>query len=886
MYPLALQSSSRETGLIPAEVIRNRHKFGANELEVKHPEEWWRKLAKQFSDLLVVILLFAGILAFFLGEQIDAIVILVIVAANALIGFFQEFKTERMLEALQKLVAPEAKVLRAGKMKIISAKEVVAGDILILEEGMKIAADGILLEANEMKIDEAILTGESLPVGKVAERRANVDCVAAKKESKIFSGTELLSGSGRAIVCAVGKETEFGKIAKLTTHTKKSESPLTKEMRTVGIFVGKVSLIISVLLFVVGYFWQGYSFIESLLFAVAVAVAAVPEGLPVTITTALALGMRRLADKKALVKDLKSVETLGATTVICSDKTGTLTRNQMVVRRGFLFSSGEFEISGVGYDPRSGKVQTTKNFDSQKLFEIVDACNEADLTKKGKTWRILGDPTEGALLVAARKFGIRMKWKRTKTFPFDSDRKRMSVVAGNEVLAKGAPEKILNRCTHFLENGKAKKLTPQIRSEIIMRAEAQANDALRVLGAAFRKVKSSERNLNHEKAEKNLIFVGLLGMYDAPRKEVKEAVRLCEDAGIRITIITGDFGVTAQAIAHELGIVNKKVRIITGVEMSRMKDSKLKEILAKKENIIFARVRPADKLRVVETYKKLNEVVAVTGDGVNDAPALKRADIGIAMGRCGADVAKEASSLILTNDSFASIVDAVAEGRRIYGNMRKFIAYIFSCNIGELTVVFLAIILQIPIPLTAILILLVDLGTDLLPSLALGIDPADPLAMQESPRNPKQRVLQGKFVFHFIWVGILIGLLVLAGYLGVLLQSGWSFGDVLLLDSPLHLRAASFAFATLVIIQLFNAFNFRSSVLSAFSPRTKRNNFLWFSIAVSVLLVFLIVEFPLAQKVFGTAHLTSYEWLIIVAISASILFFEESRKMFSRVFNK
>ena len=872
-----LKLQSRKTGLIPADIASKRLKFGWNELEVKKPESWIRKLLRQFRDLLVLVLIAAGLLALALHETVDAIVILVIVVINASIGFVQEFRTERMLEALQRLVAPTARVLRSGKEKIIPAREIVPGDVLIIEEGAKIAAGALLVETNELKIDEAILTGESIPVHKFADSKKG-------NENKVFSGTTVAFGSGRAVVTAIGAETEFGKVAKLTTETQKSESPLTKEMKTIGVFVGKISIVISVLLFVVGYFWQGHSLITSLLFAVAVAVAAVPEGLPVTITTALALGMQRLARKKALVRELKSVETLGATTVICSDKTGTLTRNQMVVRQGFLPAHGEFVISGTGYDPRSGKVElNSKSKDAELLFQIVNECSEAELVRSGRSWKVLGDPTEGALRVAARKFGIKKNSKKLKTFPFDSDRKRMSVVVGDKVLAKGAPEQLLGCCTHFLEKGRVKKLTPATRRQILEHAERQASDALRVLGAAFRDVKKSElKKLNTAKAEQKLVFVGLLGMIDAPRRDVKESVQLCQKAGIRITVITGDFGITARAIAEELGIANAKTPLCTGEQRGRMSEGKLRKLLKKKENIIFARVKPADKLRIVEMYKKLHEVVAVTGDGVNDAPALKRADIGVAMGRTGADVAKEAASLILTDDSFASVVTAVAEGRRIYGNMRKFILYIFSCNIGELAVIFFAILLGLPLPLTAILILLVNLGTDLLPSLALGIDPPNPEAMEQSPRSTRKRILEKSFVTHFVWIGLVIGTLVLAGYIGVLYSSGWRWGELLVPESAPHIHAMTFAFATLVIVQLFNAFNFRSEIRSIFSPQLRKNIWLWGAIVVSLFLVFIVTELPAAQTVFGTIGLTLTEWLVVVGISASVLVAEETRKIIYR----
>ncbi|MFH1375379.1 MAG: cation-transporting P-type ATPase [Patescibacteria group bacterium] len=877
MRSVYAQLNSRVTGLTPADISPKRSKFGWNELEVKKPESWIKKLLRQFRDLLVLTLIAAGLLALALHETVDAIVILVIVVINALIGFVQEFRTERMLEALQKLVAPTARVLRSGKEKIIPAREIVPGDVLILEEGAKVPADAVLTEVNEMKVDEAILTGESVPVHKFTDSKK-------AEEYKVFSGTVIATGSGKAVVSAIGAETEFGKVAKLTTETQKSESPLTKEMKTIGVFVGKISIMISVLLFVVGYFWQGHSLITALLFAVAVAVAAVPEGLPVTITTALALGMQRLAKKKALVRELKSVETLGATTVICSDKTGTLTRNQMVVRQGFLPAHGEFVISGTGYDPRSGRVEIdTKSKDAELLFQIVNECNEAELTRSGHAWKVIGDPTEGALRVAARKFGIKKNSKKLKTFPFDSDRKRMSVVVGDKILAKGAPEQLLDCCTHFLEKGRIKKLSPTIRKQILAHAERQGSSALRVLGAAFRNVKKSElRKLNTERAEQKLVFVGLLGMIDAPRREVRESVQLCQKAGIRITVITGDFGITARAIAEELGIASKKTPLYTGEQLGRMSAGKLRKLLKKKENIIFARVKPADKLRIVEMYKQLHEVVAVTGDGVNDAPALKRADIGVAMGRTGADVAREAASLVLTDDSFASVVMAVAEGRRIYGNMRKFILYIFSCNIGELTVVFFAILLGLPLPLTAILILLVDLGTDLLPSLALGIDPPNPETMERAPRNTRKRILEKSFVLHFVFIGLVIGILVLAGYIGALYSVGWRWGELLIPESAPHIHAMTFAFATLVIVQLFNAFNFRSEIHSFLSPRVRKNLWLWGAVVISLLLVLVVTELPVAQRAFGTIGLTLTEWFVIVGISASVLIVEETRKIVCR----
>ena len=879
------KTSSPTLGLSSPEIFQLRQKYGWNEIAVHKSESLVKKILRQFTDLLVIVLIAGGVLAFLLGERIDAIVILSIVIINALIGFIQEFRTEKMLDALKKLVAPLARVIRNGKETTIPSRELVPGDMIILSEGSRIPADAELIEINELKVDEAILTGESVPVTKTTDKKQKAEL------RTVFSGTTVATGSARAIVKAIGSDTEFGQVAELTTKTEKSESPLTKEMKTIGAFVGKIALVISLVLFLVGYFWQGHSLIVSLLFAVAVAVAAVPEGLPVTITTALALGMRKLALRGGLVRELKSVETLGATTVICSDKTGTLTYGEMTTVSGWMTETGEFSVSGSGYDPHGSVDISKNNKTAELLFMAGNFCNESALVKSAQKWKIIGDPTEGALKVAARKFGLALKTSQpTKIFPFDSDRKRMSVVvdtpsqsgAGQaNIYAKGAPEQLLNRCTHFLDNQKLKKLTPAIRKKIIQQTEVFAKNALRVLGCAYREIKKGEvKKLTVDTAENRLVFLGLFGMRDSPRKEVKESVRLCQKAGIRITVVTGDFGITAAAIARELGITDEDTPVITGEEFRKLSDAKLKKLLNQKKNLIFARVKPTDKLRIVEAYKKLNEVVAVTGDGVNDAPALKRADIGIAMGRTGSDVAKEAASLVLTNDSFASVVTAVAEGRRIYSNMRKFILYTFSCNIGELIVVFATIIFGLPLPLTAILILIINLGTDLLPGLALGVDPPDAEAMNLPPRNPSKRIVEKSFILRFVSVGFIIGILVLIGYLGILWSNGWQWGEILVINAPLHRHAMSFVFATLLVIQLFNAFNFRSDTHSAFSRKIKTNKWLWGAIVASFLLALVVVEMPFAQAIFGTTNLSIMEWGMVTVLAGGVLVFEEIRKIF------
>jgi len=603
--------------------------------------------------------------------------------------------------------------------------------------------------------------------------------------------------------------------------------------------------------------------------------------LPATITIALALGVQRLAKKNAIIKQLSSVETLGSTTVICSDKTGTLTKNEMTVTQILLGSEKEIKIEGVGYKPE-GKIIFPKNYnqdDFQKLLFISALCNEAKLVQVKNKWQILGDPTEGSLLVAAQKGGFDLKnnpSEKLKIFPFDSFRKRMSVLVNQELLVKGAPDSILKLCTHIQENGKIVKLTAELKKKIEGKYSQMAEEALRVLAIAYRK-NVSDKFKDNATAEKDLIFVGLVGMIDPPRPEVKPAVELCHKAGIRVIIITGDYGLTAKAIAQKIKLAQKDTPVITGEELEKLSESELKKKLQKNRDIIFARVAPEDKKRIVNALKELGEIVAVTGDGVNDAPALKRADIGIAMGITGTDVSKEAANMILTDDSFASIITAVEEGRRIYQNLKKFVWYIFSCNIGELTTIFVAILLGVPAPLTAILILAIDLGTDVLPAIALGIDRREPKIMEDPPRDSNVHIMQKKFVLHFLFLGILMGLLVIGVYIYDLFEAGWQWGEILSDEDNIHLHASTMAFATLVLIQMVNAFNARSAKFSVF--KLKRNLFLWGAVSISAIMVAMMVYIPWFTDKMHTTALSLKDWTIVIGVSLSVLVFEEVRKI-------
>jgi len=858
--------------------------FGPNVLTAKASNPWYKILLSQFTDLLVIILLVAAILSFFLAhDPTEGFVILGIVILNALIGFVQEYRTEKTLEALKKMVHPEIRVWRDGEEKLLETKDLVPGDLVILGEGDKVTADGVVTEAHSLKIEESALTGESLPIEK-------------KNEHEVFMGTSVAKGSGVFEVTLTGMNTKFGEIARLTTETEKVKSPLQIELNRLGIFVTKVTGVLCVILFGIG-LWRDYGVVESVLFSVSVAIAAVPEGLPTTITIALALGATVLARKKAIVKKLSSVETLGAVTTICSDKTGTLTKNQMTVREIYLPDRSVHHVSGVGYDPNTGKVNYVGGQSKQKenkallnlMLEACYVCNEASLVHKNHRFSILGDPTEGALLTLyakAKKIKQLEKPELAEIFPFDSDRKMMSVITANKekLLVKGSPDQLLEKCTHWSDGEKIHELTAAKRAQIQTHYQRMAENALRVLACAEKNLDAKNLPTTDTEAETELVFLGLVGMIDPPRAEVRDAVHNCRSAGIRVIVITGDYGVTAEAIARELGIVQgHEVHVLTGSKVLEISDEKLSTMLQdKSQSLIFARSLPEQKMRIVRLLQEQGEVVAMTGDGVNDAPALKKADIGVAMGITGTEVSKEAATMILTNDSFASIVTAIEEGRRIYENLKKFVWFIFSCNIAELFVVFAAILFGLPLPLTAILILCIDLGTDILPAIALGVDEAEKGLMKKKPRDPKERLLQKPFVMHFVLTGIMTGAVMTLGFLYTLYQYGWTFSQGLAVEPAALIHAQTVAFAMLVVVQLFNAFSARSFTRSVFAMNPFSNYMLLVAVFTSVLLVLVMIYVPFLNQALGTYPLNLNDWLIVLVASFVPVVAVESYKAFQR----
>lgn len=978
--------------------------YGKNSIKAKKTNPLILQFLRQFADVLVIILVIAAGFALYVGEKIDATIILTIVVINAFIGFFQEFKAERAIEALRGMLQQKARVVRDNEERLIDATLLVPGDVIVLSEGDKVPADCILLNANELMVNESVLTGESVPVNKqmiletetaqiaakhspydafhetkLTDKTGLSDLASAQKvsnENKLFMGTEIAHGTAMAEIFATGASTEFGKIAQLTTSTKKDVTPLQKELKHIGKLVGKITIIIAVLLFVVGVLVQKRGIVETILFAVSVAVAAVPEGLPTTITVALALGVQRLAKKNAIVKQLSSVETLGSTTVICSDKTGTLTKNEMTVQQLF-FDNHSVAVSGVGYEP-TGEFSAYKSvtphntatlfisfakdtlhlvaYKNPNLYEHMElmmraavACNNARLTfvepaialpeakkepliKKIKStlgtedtivplyttsaeehstvsligngsWKILGDPTEGALLTAAEKAGfltveINVRHRRIFELPFDSQTKRMIVcnedteTHGLYAYMKGAPDAVLSLCTHTIENGVVVELTPAQRQTLLLKTEEMAHNALRTIAVAYKKIERTDvmenigsHNTHYSRAqlESELIFLGLFGMIDPPREEVKEAVKLTHKAGIRTFIITGDHGTTAHAIARQLGIVRPYgVTIITGEMFNTMNDSTIESLLVPGKETIFARVSPEHKLRIVNILKNMGEVVAVTGDGVNDAPALKRADIGIAMGITGTDVSKEAANMVLTDDSFSSIVSAIIEGRTIYENMKKFIFFIFSSNIGELLALIITIFLGLPAPLTAVLILLINTLTDVFPALALGVEPVERSILENPPRKTADRIMNKDFILRYCLIGLYMGLVTAGMFIWNLLRHGWNFGERISIDTNLYAESASIAFITITLMQMIHVFNSRSSTESVFRMNIFSNITLIFAVISSAVLSIIFVELPFFQEYLGTHSLSLHDYGIIIFVSLSILVVEEIRKLRQR----
>lgn len=874
----ALQTNL-EQGITWKEARNRLEKVGPNELQDQSTISAFALLLNQFKDFMVLVLLIATFISGLLGEYSDAITIVAIVVLNAILGFIQEFRAEKSLKALKELTAPTAHVIREGTLQEIPASELVPGDIIYFEAGDRIPADIRLFEAKGVYIEESALTGESVPVQKEVLEIMNEDVSLGDRFNMAFMGTLVTRGSGQGIVVATGMSTEMGQIAQLIQSTETIQTPLQHRLEQLGKVLITVALILTAIVVATG-IWHGHDAYKMFLAGVSLAVAAIPEGLPAIVTIALALGVQRMIKRKAIVRKLPSVETLGCASVICSDKTGTLTQNKMTVTH--IWTNNEvIEVTGSGYEPQGEfQLNGTKVSFNQKpyikqMLEYGVMCNNALLQeeieegkgllkRKSTYWDITGDPTEGSLVVLGAKAGIwkeqlDSKFERLEEFPFDSTRKMMSVLVRDsygqkKVVTKGAPDVLLEQCTHALWNGKVTLLTSDIQQKILKANDNLAGMALRNLALAYRDVSGTEAIINEAQAERKLIFVGLYGMIDPPREEVKQAIAECKRAGIKTVMITGDHQKTAEAIAARLGILTKGSLSLNGKQLQQLSDKEFSEVVDKVS--VYARVSPEHKLRIVKALQEKGHVVAMTGDGVNDAPAIKAADIGIAMGITGTDVAKEASSLILSDDNFSTIKAAIEEGRNIYENIRKFIRYMLASNVGEILVMFFAMLMGLPLPLVPIQILWVNLVTDGLPAMALGVDKSEKNVMSQPPRDRRESIFARGLAWKIVSRGLLIGLATLAAF--------W----ITLENGPDNLtKAQTIAFTTLVMAQLIHVFDCRSE-RSIFSRNPFENVWLILAVIVSTLMLLGVMYIEPLQPIFKTVPLDLNEWLFVLFFAA------------------
>jgi P-type Ca2+ transporter type 2C len=932
--------NSRPYGLTTVEAQKRLAINGKNLLQEGQGKPLIFKFLANFVHLMALLLWAGGALAFVAQMPQLGIAIWIVILINAVFSFWQEYKAEKATEALKKLLPSFARILRDGEETRILAEGIVPGDILLLAEGDNIPADGRFVEEFEVRTNNATLTGESAPVRKTAEPIDDGALTVTEMRNLAFAGTSVASGTGKVVVINTGMNTQFGKIANLTQTVQAEMSPLQKEMARITRLITILAVGMGVIFFILGAFVVKMELASAFIFAIGIIVANVPEGLLPTVTLALAMGVQRMAKRNALIKKLSSVETLGSTTVICTDKTGTLTQNAMTVREAWTFGN-RVKVTGNGYEPIgefrtiSGELIHALDGDLGYLLRGGMLCNNAKLIHEhDKAWDILGDPTEAALVVAAAKANItpeseRYTYPRTFELPFDSRRKRMSTIHQHEkqivVFVKGAPQDVLLSCTRIQVAGEIQEITEAHIAEISRVNDEYANSALRVLAVAYREVEKHPPTFSVSTLEQDLIFIGLMGMMDPPRPEVTEAVERCRTAGIRTVMITGDYGLTAESIAHKIGLVSEQnIRIITGAELESMTDDDLKSTLD--SEVIFARVAPEHKLRVVTAFQEKGHVVAVTGDGVNDAPALKKADIGVAMGITGTDVAKEAADMILTDDNFASIVNAIEEGRGVYDNIKKFVTYILASNIPELIPFIAMVVFNLPLALTVMQILAVDLGTDMLPALALGTEPPEHDMMSRPPRPQNQRLLNRNLLSRaYLWLGMIETALCYLGFFAIIAASGYVVSnlfvncaaltghaaetcqaagmngairvDLLLYPDRIatdtgyiYVLATSLFHMGVIAGQVGNAFACRTEKSSVFFQQGWRtglrwllgNRFLLVGIVIELILINILVYLPPFQMIFEEGPIPPGWWLLIVWYAPILFILEEGRKAFVR----
>ncbi|PKL66357.1 MAG: ATPase [Methanobacteriales archaeon HGW-Methanobacteriales-1] len=888
-------------GLTSQEAQKRLEKYGLNQIEEVKKRPLIYAFLANFYNILALLLWAASFLAFISGTPQLGIAIICVIVINALFSFWQEFEAEKATEALKNILPSRARVIRDGQELEILANQLVPGDILVLGEGDNISADARLTEAYQMKVDNSTLTGESRPVRKVSDVQEEEDNLV-EMHNLIFAGTSITSGSGKAVIFATGSKTEFSKIATLTQEVKEEPSPLQKQISRLAQIIAVIAVVMGVALFFINVSLVKLPLSLAFTFAIGLMVANVPEGLLPTVTLALAASAKKMVNKNALIKRLSSVETLGSTTIICTDKTGTLTKNEMTVRKIWI-PDKIIEVTGSGYKPEGEficNIQPVTHKDIREIKLLMRAasfCNDAKLMapnqQDSKGWSVLGDPTEAALLVAARKIGFNWekeieKLPRFLELPFDSKRKSMSSIHQKTdkrvAYVKGAPKKIISLCNQISVNGKPRLLSEEEKAKIVAIHDKLAGKGLRILAMAYRNLPQDLKEFTPDTVEKDLILVGMTAMQDPPRPEIKSAVEDCHRAGIRIMMITGDYGLTAGAIAQEVGIIDdENYRIIKGKELEAMNDAEVTEILTSGENVIFARAVPEHKMRIASLLEDQDEIVAMTGDGVNDAPALRKADIGVAMGITGTDVAKESADMVLTDDNFATIVVAIKEGRTIYENIRKFITYIFVHETAEIIPFVLMVLLKIPLPITVMQILAIDLGTDTLPALALGRGPSESDVMDRPPRSRKERLLNFSVIFRgYIFLGLIEAALVMSGYFWTLYRGGWTLGQSLPFTDHLYLQATTMVFAGIVMAQIGSLLACQTTRSSSFSIGLFKNRWIVWGILFETIVLISIVYLPPLQAIFNTTDLGLIEWAYLLPFIPIMFGADELRKYYLR----
>ena len=909
-------------GLTSSQAARLLDELGPNQLEEAPRPTFWQMLWDQLNNFVVIMLIIASIISAVLGDYVEAAAIMAIVILNAILGIVQEGRAEEALAALQKLAAPDAQVIRDGHRIVVPARELVPGDITLLEAGNYVPADVRLIESMNLKVEEAALTGESVPVQKIDDLVLEEEASLGDRKNSAFMSTLVSYGRGVGVVVGTGMKTQIGLIATMIQGVETEETPLQKRLDQLGKTLGWAALIICALVFGIGWL-RGYDPLEMFIIAVSLAIAAVPEGLPAVVTISLALGMREMVQRNALIRRLASVETLGSATVICSDKTGTLTQNEMTVTQ-ISIDGKDIHITGTGYTPQGefqidGKSIDIHDYPAATTALWVGALNNDALLERNEDggYRMIGDPTEGAIIVTAAKADKDYQkherdYPRVQEIPFDSVRKRMTTIHKvidphtedfspfktddshkdwYVVAVKGAPDVMLELCQQYQTyDDQQAETTDSVRERIRTANDEMASKALRVIAVAYKMVRELPEELTPEVVEKDLIFAGLIGMIDPPRAEVGESLVVAANAGIRTIMITGDYAQTARAIAEAIGLMDFDQQVVTGAELSQMNDETLREKI--KSVNVFARVSPEHKMRIVDALQSHNEVVAMTGDGVNDAPAIKRSDIGVAMGITGTDVAKETADMVLTDDNYTSIVSAVEQGRVIYSNIRKFVFFLLSSNVAEIMIIFLATLAGLPAPLTAIQLLWLNLVTDGAPALALAMEKGDPDIMEQKPRAKEEPIINktmglGIIVQTFAQTGAVLtafalgllwhleaGAAVVGNPLIYILQHDWRGVDVQ--------TAETMAFLTLSLAELFRAYTVRSERASLFTIGVFSNKYMQAAVALSIVLLLLVANVPFLQPIFNTHFLSGTEWLVVVSLALIPAVAEEITKFFLR----